>query len=541
MALGAGTIVEVQTGGSDTLNAGMFDPGQTAGMFTDGAATVANTAAPVFTSASYNFVAGDVGAWVYIATGTNWIAGWYKIASVAANAATLNGTIGQGVIAATYVPTTVVGCASVASPSSATWTIDYSQQAAAQFAYTDLASVGAGLLVSSVAKPFAKQQVGNGIVITGGTNFTTGRYVIASVAVGVATVVGAGNITTGAGVNGTGGQGGALASPGMASGSGIVTGNIVFIKTGTYTIASATPNIATGCFSSAVVILSVQGYQTVRGDFGTAPLLQASGISTFTLFTSTGADATVYNVNVDGAGLTASIGFSANGIAYKCAVLNCTGGGFTATVGLLCSVCRTTGCSSVAAFGTLIISIDCIAHDNTVTGFIISSSTISLRCIADSNSGASSDGFSLSGSSRSGAINCVAYNNGRDGFRIGDDVRVVQNCIAENNGGVGIGDGAAAQDGTLLINNATYNNTGGSILTTAGGKGNLNLNPIVGSGSFFVDAANQNFALNNTSSAGALARATGFPGVLPLGGTGYIDVGVLQHQDPSGGGGGIFY
>jgi len=90
MALSATTIFEVETGGSDTLNGGAFDPGQTAGMLTDGAATSATGTAPVFTSASYNFVAGDVGAWIYIASGTNWIPGWYKISSVGSNAATLN-------------------------------------------------------------------------------------------------------------------------------------------------------------------------------------------------------------------------------------------------------------------------------------------------------------------------------------------------------------------------------------------------------------------------------------------------------------------
>src|SRR5574339_359644 len=206
MALPATIVLEVESGGSDTLNGGGFDPSQTAGMFTDGAATSANTASPVFSSVSYTFVAGDVGAWVYIGSGTNWIAGWYKIVSVAAGAATLSAAAGAGVLP-TLTPTTAVGCASVASPTGATWSIDYSQQAARQIAYTDLASSGAGTTVSSAANPFGKQQVGNILVITGGTNFTTGRYVITSVAAAVATVQGAGNITTGVGASGTGGLG----------------------------------------------------------------------------------------------------------------------------------------------------------------------------------------------------------------------------------------------------------------------------------------------------------------------------------------------
>src|ERR1043166_3965216 len=114
MALAAATIWDVRTTGDDTNNGGAFDPSQTAGMFTDGAATSATSAAPVFTSASYNFVAGDAGAWLFIASGTNWIAGWYHIDSVASNAATLNGTIGSAVVGSANVPgtaSTVQGCA----------------------------------------------------------------------------------------------------------------------------------------------------------------------------------------------------------------------------------------------------------------------------------------------------------------------------------------------------------------------------------------------------------------------------------------------
>ena len=41
------------------------------------------------TSASYNFLSGDVGKWVVVTAGTSWTVGAYKIVSVAANAATL--------------------------------------------------------------------------------------------------------------------------------------------------------------------------------------------------------------------------------------------------------------------------------------------------------------------------------------------------------------------------------------------------------------------------------------------------------------------
>src|SRR5882724_9576846 len=128
MAFTSSAVFECQTGGDDTNNGAIFDPG-VAGFPTDGAATSATGTAPVFTSASYNFVAGDVGAYVYVKSGTNWIAGWYQIASVASNAATLTATIGTVVVAALSGMSTAAGCATTASPTGATWGIDYSRQA----------------------------------------------------------------------------------------------------------------------------------------------------------------------------------------------------------------------------------------------------------------------------------------------------------------------------------------------------------------------------------------------------------------------------
>lgn len=539
MALSADCIWELQTGGSDTVNGGGFDPSKTAGMFTDGAATVATTSAPVFTSASYNFVAGDVGAWVFIASGTNWTAGWYKIVSVAANAATLNGTIGQAVIG--YVnnsvrqlrPSTVVGCAIVASPTSSTWTIDYSQQSAAQFSYTDLASSGTGLTVSSAAKPFAKQQVGNSLVITGGTNFNTGRYVIASVAAGVATVVGPTNITTGVGVSGTGGLGGALASPGQASAAGAApTFNLIFAKSGTYSITSASTNVAGGC-ASLPTSSHLYGYNSVRGDLGTAPVFQASGISTATILATTGNGTIVQNVTVDGASLTAIRGISLAGetVAYKLTAKNCTNSGiFGTTVGASsCISCFATGCTTAGAgFNAIGICLLCESFSNTVHGFIMTTLGGAAFCLSYNNSGATSDGFNINGAAV--VTNCNSYGNGRDGFRMVSVGQSTVNCLAESNTGLGFN---LLSNNQLSINCGTYNNTGGDFANTAG-DGSYLFNPIRNTtGTFFVNAAGANFALNSTANQGALARAAGIPGIFPSGTTtGFVDIGAVQHQDP---------
>lgn len=528
MALAGTTIWEVETGGSDTVNGGAFDPGQTLGMLADGAATSATGTAPVFSSASYNFVAGDAGAWLYVASGTNWIPGWYKIASVAANAATLNGTIGQAVLKG-FSLSTVAGCATVASPTGATWAIDYSQQSAAQFAYTDLASVGSGLLVSSVAKPFGKQQVGNSLVITGGTNFNTGRYVIASVSVGlVATVVGPTNITSAAGVNGTGGQGGALASTGQAA-AGFVNSNVMFIKAGTYTVTSASTNVAAGCVSLASTAMRMEGYGSVRTDMGTPPLIQASGISTFALIALAG-NGIVQNLTLDGAALTSSRGLNCTGgtflFCYKIAALNCTNNGFlTNSVQTFTLLCRATGCSTQPAF-VVQHAFACEAYSNTVTGFAPGNSSVLSRCLAYNNSGASTDGFGPT--AQTNLDNCSAYGNGRDGFRAAASGVAMLNCLSEANTGIGFN---AAGFSTRLVNCAAFNNTGGNTsLTTT--SADLNLGFITGTASFFVNPGSGNLALNNTAGGGAAVRAAGIPGTFLSGTTtGYLDLGAAQHQD----------
>lgn len=526
MALSANTIWDIRTTGSDTANGGAFDPSQTAGMFTDGAATSATGSSPVFSSASYNFVAGDVGAWVYIASGTNWTPGWYQIASVASNQATLSAAIGaaiQGTVNGvnTRFPdhaSTAAGCATTASPTAATWTIDYSQQATAQFSYTDLASVGAGLLVSSVAKPFAKQQVGNSLVITGGTNFTVGRYVIVSVAAGVATVVGPGNITTGAGVSGTGGLGGCLASPGQC-GAAFVGANLVFVVSGvTYNIASATINVATGTVSNVLTGLWV-GWATHRHlqNMETAPTLQFS-VSGVTMFADRCGH---YNLIIDGNSQTSGIYGSGGSFSY-CTMMNLTGVG----AGVVFNNCLFTVCSAIQV-PVSTSAYYCEAYGNTATVF----AGACFNCLSYGNSGASTDGFTIqAGASGYGAHN-TAYNNGRDGFRFTGSGRgqTLIGCHAEGNAGFGYNPNASM--GVALIGCSDFNNTSGRVSVVAG-LSLQQINPITLTSTAFTNAAGNDLSLSNTAGGGAAIR--GQAGAFPRGTTtGYLDVGAVQHADPA--------
>lgn len=551
MAFGAITIWEVQTGGDDTNNGGGFDCGAT--FPTDGTtdAGTGNTTAPVFSSASYNFVAGDVNAWLFIKAGTNSIPGFYQIASVASNKATLTATAGQALIAAgaaftasgSLKASTANGIATVGTPTNLTWGIDYSQQVTAQISFTDMViDATTNTIFTSVAHPVGKNFIGNVIKVTAGTGFTVQRVSVQSTSGTQATVDK--SLGTLGSTGGTGGLGGALASPGLA-GSVMATGHNMHIKSGTYTVTSASTNVAAGCLDlGSLSQHGVTGYQTRRVDDGTMPLLQASGISTFTLVAGSTNNSLLRNLSVDGATLTSSQGFNLKGgVQYRLKASNCTNFGIVSTNNPTTLVAGfATGCTTQGGIGTNGATgsrfVGCEATANTCPGFLLQNGSACVRCLSYANTGATTDGFQTAALVTFG--HCVAYGNGRDGFRIATGSGVVlQNTIAEANTSAGY-NFTGFIDPVLLSKVAYYNN--GTDLSNFTNAVNIIVpvsTLIAGTGTFFINAASGNFALNATAGAGAAARAAADLGLFPDGTTtGYLDVGAAQHADPAGGGGG---
>jgi hypothetical protein len=283
MAFAAGTNWEFNTGGSNN-NGGGFDTGN-ANMPTDLAATVATGNAPIVTSASYNFVASDVGHWVFVKSGVNWTPGWYIVVSVADNAATLNATIGTAVTYSTninlIVPNTVAGCATDASPTSGTWAIDYSQSTTVKQSYTDLV-IDHTLntkITSAAERAFAVCDVGNILNVTAGVNFTVQRIQIVSVASGAATCDKAvGTIDS---TGGTAKLGGCLALPLATIMVLGIAGNTWWMKAGTYTLTESITGYAHGTTAAYIYIC---GYNATRGDNPTGtnrPLIACAAYSPF--------------------------------------------------------------------------------------------------------------------------------------------------------------------------------------------------------------------------------------------------------------------
>jgi len=539
MAIGSAMCWEVRTTGSNTACSGGFNPANGI-MINDGAATSATTASPVFTSASYTFVAGDVGAKLFIRSGTNWIPGWYDIASVSAGAATLTATAGTATLyngangttntSASFIPSTATGCATTGSPTTATWSVDYSQQTTARFAFTDLVSV-TSTTITSAANPFGKNCVGNTIHITSGTSWTVQIVEITQVNTVTATVeksVGGAGLT-----GGNGYMGGALAGPQL--GLAIATnGNKFWIKNGTYSVTSTSANAVGGRLNLATTNV-MQGYATQRMDMGTPPMFQASGITNNTLVSLT-SNSSVINVKADGASLTNIRGFAlASNVNYadSCVAVNCTNGGFSD--GKLYK-CSTDSCSIGYTYSTAASAqyMYCVAKSSTTVGFQVTRSEL-IGCIAS----LCAKGFeNTAGTSNEGNVyvNCTAYDSTTLGFASVNGNCLFIKCVATSGTyGFSINTG---NSGGRLISCAGYNNSTADVLYSgaASGMGIYNQDFITLSADPFTDASTGDFSLNDTAGGGAELKAIAvtFPAIIDT--ITYNDVGAAQSQGSGGGG-----
>jgi hypothetical protein len=376
--------------------------------------------------------------------------------------------------------------------------------------------------------------VGNCVYITGGGS-TTGWYQITSYTSGLSVTV---DRAPGTATNATIHVGGCLAHPSLLC-LVMVTGNKGYVKSGTYTINSNSIGISGGAiqFTGGASNILVAGYATTHGDNcvgGSRPFLQlATGvgsepvwldvfgvIANFTVDGNRGGglslpnwaflvygggtlvNCVVQNCNVDGFTQYSSGGYSQ---FIDCYAYNCNYGFVQTAAGFICHGCVASGCTN-DGFN---VDVNAIANCN--------------FCISINNGG---NGFLCAGNGIPFS-NCAAYNNTLSGFTCTSNTQVLyQNCISVSNGSYGFQNG-------YLNNCAVYGNG-----TNTSGQSNFPNNSLTLTGSPFVSASTGNFALNNTSGAGAACRAAGFPGAFPgISTTGYLDIGAAQHQASGGGGG----
>ena len=413
---------------------------------------------------------------------------------------------------------------------------DWSLQNAAQYSVTDAVTAGTTTITSATAN-FGTDVVGNVLYIQGGTaSITAGWYEITSRTNSTTIVVDRSTGLT-AGTGATLKIGGAFATLNAPLAVG-VAGNIAYVKSGTYSVATTITATTTwaGC--------KIEGYGTTHGDLGTAPLLQATAaVNVLRLYSVTGGtDNRLTNVNIDGnsTGLIGLLGSSFNsnsGITVVgCKVYGCVTAGIyiPAPTGWLinCEIySNVIGVGDASSLSTTHMY-GCVIRNNTSDGaYRLSESKID-RCVAHSNG---ATGFNPGGQGINIFSHCVAYGNTTDGFgtTLGNS-RATKfiNCISVSNGGYGFR--SATSDQAQARYCATYNNTTSAFDSNVQ---NANFGNIALSGNPFTNAGSGDFSLISTG-AGAQCRAAGFPGVFPGGlTTGYPDIGAAQHADSGSSGG----
>jgi len=430
---------------------------------------------------------------------------------------------------------------------------DYSQQDAKNTAgnnisTTDAVADGSTTLISANAA-FTSAIVGNVIYLQGGTGSLAATYREATVYTNATTITVDAAVAAGTGI--TMNIGGACGSPGWVSGK-LVAGNDVFIKSGTYSITTASTNVSGGCVLSPAGVGWADytrwiGYSTNRTiiNTDTKPLLQASGdVSALTILKSNGTYMEFRNLSVDCDLKTNCRGielYSNNVTGFRLKVANATSTGITfsgTNYGLTIKDAEVTGTTGGwgIAIGTYSTCLGCESHGNSVSGFLAYGGGVCINCLSYNNSGASSDGFEHSGDYV--CVNCTSYSNGRAGYTFSLHSLLV-NSVAEANGVTTSSGGfyaTATLPGVNLINCAGYNNIGGDY--NAAYITNVVGFQAVTAGSVFTNAAAGDFSLNSIAGRGALLRAAGYPGLYPAGTTtGYADIGAAQHADPAAGGG----
>jgi len=317
--------------------------------------------------------------------------------------------------------------------------------------------------------------------------------------------------------------GGALLSPGQANFIANISGNTIFVKAGTYSITSATVNVAGGCIANPNGF--IQGYTSTRsvGNTDVAPVLQLA-VAGATMFAANNGGI-ILNIVCDGNGQTSAQASGGNGAVF----VGCVFKNFntaTSGTGPMFINCSATLNSAVMFPGN---SFSCEAYANTATPFAPTTNNSCIDCIASGNTGASTDGFLLGGNTTI-VKNCISVSNGRHGFVAisGSPPNALLNCHAESN----VGSGFIISNHVKLLLNCSYFGNGTNV-NLSGVEGNAGA--IAASASVFTNAAGQVFTLNNTAGAGALLRAASYPTLFPRGLTAnYRDIGAVQHADSGG-------
>jgi len=400
---------------------------------------------------------------------------------------------------------------------------DYSEQDAAQLALADFATPGAGsTTLTTPTGGLTPAMVGNGFHPQTSGNWVEDFYCITAWASANSVTLDRSPTPAGAGVAGNGTVGGGIATLNkLAAHNDYVSGNTIWIKTGTTLSADVTLSVSG---SGANLPIIFDGYQTARGDtplLGNRPLitcganyindsgyrhiwrhLRMTGNKAVSPTFKGGYYGTLYNVFVENTlagGNETAYQPDAYSKAIACA-FTCPSG--KALWGYAAGESQWTGCYVYdCAFGIILYG----------------GATASLCTVAD----ASDTGIACATNQYDAnlVMNNTVYNCGNGIVVTNFGSTIINNILASCT--IGLKDAQL----TNFVDYNNYFNNGTDVQNATKGPHALALDPQ------FTNAPGGDFSI------GANLKAGGFPGAFDGGlSTGYLDMGAVQRQEPAAGG-----
>jgi hypothetical protein len=315
----------------------------------------------------------------------------------------------------------------------------------------------------------------------------------------------------------------------------------------------------TAAMTHANADIVFQGYSNSYGDTGRATIDGGSSGASYVVLTLSAAGLTICNLIFQNNGATGSAtGVVASGTTAfvdKCSFTGFRGAGLSLTSSgtvvqseaYSCNASNTANLGGFIATANPLVMRNCFAYSNSGSnnnGFYMGGGgggQFLINCIAHTN-GKIGIWFSSNGTYHT-CVQCTAYNNTSDGFwfqsNANRSVLLAENCLSVSNGGYGY---RIQQDGSLnyagyLRNCGHYNNTSGGVLNSSADSQVIATGTIALAASPFVNAASGDFRLNTAESKGvgfgSFTQSSG------SGSVGYPDLGALEAQASSSGGGSL--
>lgn len=437
------------------------------------------------------------------------------------------------------------------------------QSATVNLSTTDAVCAGTTTLTSTTAN-FSSALVGNIIHLNGGSGSLAAVWKEVTAFTNSTTVTIDSSCATGTGI--TMNIGGALGTFLQGNNNMALTAAAgLWVKAdATYTFSAGTVTLG-GTSPPNAGVAFVSGYTSSRGDGGqiTVQASGGAGSDLYMIYASGTASGTVMsNVIIDCNSQIFTGGFrfhSGNYITIRnVKAENCSDAGFYWNgVQGQCNLCVTTNTPAAGISGNVdntafynfngqMDCFDCMVLGTTkngVVGFLGACGTNLIGVIVANLTGTGTTGIQCTTQEMDGLniIGGAIYGVTGDAIKLSENQaidmrpRTIRNVAMSNIGGY-----CLDNTGTLVLPQGALNSDHNAC-NPSGGSGFYNNWPagvgdITMSTSPFTNGGSNDFSLNTTSGGGAAIRALGFPGVT-AGGTGHIDIGALQHADPSSGGG----